>query len=142
MANQRCDTGLEAVEMLIRPFQLEAAVQSAHCHRLFTGQTPWQGIAALYQQINKFYPTEGAGVAGAVALAEAGDVAAGLQQLDAMNLDIVKSFQPWWVARGYLLSKLDKQSLNAADAAYQTAIGLTTQQKIRDYLESVRAGLN
>ena len=124
------------------PFQLEAAVQSAHCHRLFTGQTPWQGIAAVYQQINKFYPTEGACVAGAVALAEAGDVAAGLQQLDAMNLDIVKSFQPWWVARGYLLSKLDKQSLNAADAAYQTAIGLTTQQKIRDYLESVRAGLN
>ena len=124
------------------PFQLEAAVQSAHCHRLFTGQTPWQGIAAVYQQINKFYPTEGAGVAGAVALAEAGDVAAGLQQLDAMNRDVVKSFQPWWVARGYLLSKLDKQSLNAADAAYQTAIGLSTQQKIRDYLESVRAGLN
>ena len=124
------------------PFQLEAAVQSAHCHRLFTGQTPWQGIAAVYQQINKFYPTEGACVAGAVALAEAGDVAAGLQQLDAMNRDIVKSFQPWWVARGYLLSKLDKQSLNAGDAAYQTAIGLTTQQKIRDYLESVRAGLN
>ena len=100
MANQRCDTGLEAVEMLIRPFQLEAAVQSAHCHRLFTGQTPWQGIAALYQQINKFYPTEGAGVAGAVALAEAGDVAAGLQQLDAMNRGTVKVFNPggWRVA--------------------------------------------
>lgn len=124
------------------PFQLEAAVQSAHCHRLFTGQTPWQGIADLYRQINMFYPTEGACVAGAVALAEAGDVAAGLQQLDTMNRDTVKSFQPWWVARGYLLSKLDKQSPNAADAVYQTAIGLTTQQKIRDYLESVRAGLN
>jgi RNA polymerase sigma-70 factor, ECF subfamily len=99
-------------------------------------------IDDLYRQINMFYPTEGACVAGAVALAEAGDVAAGLQQLDTMNRDTVKSFQPWWVARGYLLSKLDKQSLSAADAAYQTAIGLTTQQKIRDYLESVRAGLN
>jgi RNA polymerase sigma-70 factor, ECF subfamily len=123
------------------PFQLEAAVQSAHCHRLFTGQTPWQGISALYQQINKFYPTEGACVAGAVALAEAGDVAAGLKQLDSMNRDTVKSFQPWWVARGHLLSMQGTTAASEADAAYQTAIGLTTQQKIRDYLESVRASL-
>ena len=124
------------------PFQLEAAVQSAHCHRLFTGQTPWQGIAALYRQINTSYPTEGACVAGAVALGEAGDVAAGLKQLDAMNRDTVKSFQPWWVARGYLLSKQGSGAAAEADAAYQTAIGLATQQKIRDYLESVRAELN
>jgi RNA polymerase sigma-70 factor, ECF subfamily len=123
------------------PFQLEAAVQSAHCHRLFTGQTPWQGIAALYQQINMFYPTEGACVAGAVALAEAGDVAAGLKQLDAMNRDTVKNFQPWWVARGCLLSKQGKGAVREADAAYQTAIGLTIQKKIREYLEGVRVTL-
>jgi RNA polymerase sigma-70 factor, ECF subfamily len=124
------------------PFQLEAAVQSAHCHRLFTGQTPWQGIAALYQQINNFYPTQGACVAGAVALAEAGDVAAGINQLDAMDPQTVKAFQPWWVARAYLLSKQGSQALRDADAAYRTAIGLTTQQKTRDYLESVRVGLD
>jgi RNA polymerase sigma-70 factor (ECF subfamily) len=123
------------------PFQLEAAVQSAHCHRLFTGHTPWQGIAALYQQINTHYPTQGACVAGAVALAEAGDVAAGLQLLNAMDSDTVKSFQPWWVARGYLLSKQGGKAHSDADAAYRTAIGLTTQQKTRDYLESVRARL-
>jgi RNA polymerase sigma-70 factor, ECF subfamily len=123
------------------PFQLEAAVQSAHCQRLFTGQIPWPGISSLYQQINMFYPTEGACVAGAVALAEAGDVAAGLKQLDSMNRDTVKSFQPWWVARGHLLSMQGTTAASEADAAYQTAIGLTTQQKIRDYLESVRASL-
>jgi RNA polymerase sigma-70 factor, ECF subfamily len=121
---------------------LEAAVQSAHCHRLFTGQTPWQGIAVLYQQINSHYPTQGACVAGAVAQAEAGDVAAGLRQLDAMNQEAVKSFQPWWVARGYLLSKQGHTARQESDAAYQTAIGLSTQQKIRDYLESIRAALN
>jgi RNA polymerase sigma-70 factor, ECF subfamily len=123
------------------PFQLEAAVQSAHCQRLFTGQIPWPGISSLYQQIKMFYPTEGACVAGAVALAEAGDVAAGLKQLDSMNRDTVKSFQPWWVARGHLLSMQGTTAASEADAAYQTAIGLTTQQKIRDYLESVRASL-
>lgn len=60
------------------PFQLEAAVQSAHCHRLFTGSTPRRGIAKLYAQINRHFPTLGAHVAGAVATAEAGDAQAGL----------------------------------------------------------------
>jgi predicted RNA polymerase sigma factor len=59
-----------------------------------------------------------------------------------MNRDTVKSFQPWWVARGHLLSKQGKSATSEADAAYQTAIGLTTRQEIRDYLESVRAKLN
>ena len=80
-------------------------------------------------------------MAGAVALAEAGDVAAGLKQLDAMNRDTVKSFQPWWVARGYLLSKQGTSAASEADAAYQTAIGMTTQKKIRNYLEGVRLAL-
>jgi RNA polymerase sigma-70 factor, ECF subfamily len=123
------------------PFQMEAAVQSAHCHRLLAGQTPWHGIAALYQQINTFYPTQGACVARAVALAEAGDIAAGLSQLDAMNAAQVQSFQPWWVARAYLLAKLGPEFLNQADTAYRTAIGLSTQQKIRDYLENARIKL-
>ncbi len=123
------------------PFQLEAAVQSAHCHRLFTGQTPWQGIAALYQQINTFYPTQGACVAGAVALAEAGDLEGGFTQLDAMDAAAVKTFQPWWVARAYLLAKGAPSARELADAAYRTAIGLSTQQKIKDYLGRVRCDL-
>ena len=123
------------------PFQLEAAVQSAHCHRLFTGQTPWRGIAALYQQINTFYPTQGACVAGAVALAEAGDLAGGLRQLEAMDAGLVKNFQPWWVARAWLLARGGQPTRDLADAAYRTAIGLSTQQKIKDYLERVRAEL-
>lgn len=123
------------------PFQLEAAVQSAHCHRLFTGTTPWQGIATLYQQINAHFPTQGAQVAGAVALAETGQVAAGLQQLDAMDSRVTGNFQPWWVARGYLLSKLGPAAHAQADAAYRNAIGLTSQQTIKDYLERNRAAL-
>lgn len=70
-------------------------MQSVHCRRLFTRQATWQGIAARYQQIKAFCPIEGACVAGAVALAEAGDVAAGLKQLNEMNAQTVKGFQPW-----------------------------------------------
>jgi predicted RNA polymerase sigma factor len=45
------------------------------------------------------------------------------------------------VARAYLLGKLGPELLNQADAAYRTAIGLSTQQKIRDYLEGARIKL-
>ncbi len=121
------------------PFQLEAAVQSAHCQRLHGGATPWAGIAALYADINAYFPTQGSRVAGAVATAEAGDVAGGLLQLDAMDAAVVRSYQPWWVARAYLLSKSEAPQQRAgADAAYAVAIGLTSQQRLREYLESQR----
>jgi RNA polymerase sigma-70 factor (ECF subfamily) len=123
------------------PFQLEAAVQSAHCHRLFTGTTPWQAIATLYRQINMHFPTQGSLVAGAVALGEAGNIAAGLEQLAAMDKTRVRSFQPWWVARAHLLTLQGAEAIAEADTAYQTAIGLTSQQKIRNHLEHVRRDL-
>lgn len=121
------------------PFQLEAAVQSAHCQRLNGGATPWAGIAALYADINAYFPTQGSRVAGAVAMAEAGDVAAGLRELDRMDPAVVRSYQPWWVARAHLLSKSADPSHRAeADGAYAVAIGLTSQQRLREYLEARR----
>ena len=121
------------------PFQLEAAVQSAHCQRLFTGSTPWQGIAGLYAQINHHYPTLGAQVAGAVATAEAGDAQAGLDQLDALASPRTRGFQPWWVARAHLLTLLGRAD-DAADA-YDTAIGLCTQERLRAFLQARRRAL-
>ncbi len=123
------------------PFQLEAAVQSAHCHRLFTGETPWEGIAQLYRQINAHFPTHGSLVAGAIASGEAGDVAGALHQLDQMDPAITRNFQPWWVAKGYLLSLAGGSSQPMADAAYRTAIGLTVDQRLKRHLESVRLAL-
>ena len=123
------------------PFQLEAAIQSAHCHRLFTGTTPWNGIAALYAQINSYFPTHGSLVAGAVAIGEAGDVQAGLRQLEEMDKSQVKSFQPWWVAKAYLLSLSHPLDLDAADQAFQIAIGLTTQSRLKAHLRFMREGL-
>jgi RNA polymerase sigma-70 factor (ECF subfamily) len=123
------------------PFQLEAAVQSAHCHRLFTGQTPWAGIAHLYQQINSHFPTQGSLVAGAIAQAEAGNIAEGLRQLDQMDPGLMRTYQPWWVARGHLLSLLrpaGPASQSEVDHAYQTAIGMTSHPRLKRHLESVR----
>jgi RNA polymerase sigma-70 factor (ECF subfamily) len=123
------------------PFQLEAAVQSAHCHRLFTGETPWQAIAHLYQQINQYFPTHGSLVAGAIALGEAGEVRNALRQLEQMDPAETKNFQPWWVAKGYLLSIDENSSKQLIDHAYQTAIGMTVDQRLKNHLESVRRSL-
>lgn len=123
------------------PFQMEAAVQSAHCNRLFTGQTPWKGIAELYGQINTHFPTQGSLVAGAVALGESGDLPGGLQQLDQMDPKITRTFQPWWVARAYLLGQSGAPLRQLADQAYQTAIGLTTQTEVKRHLERMRQKL-
>jgi RNA polymerase sigma-70 factor (ECF subfamily) len=123
------------------PYQMEAAVQSAHCHRLFTGTTPWAGIAELYRQINAHFSTQGSLVAGAVATAEGVDVAAGMRQLDAMNSAVTKTFQPWWVAKAYLLSRQGPKHAAQAAAAYQTAIGLTSQHALRAHLQRLRQAL-
>lgn len=120
------------------PFQMEAAVQSAHCHRLFTGETPWQGINQLYQQINANFPTHGSLVAGAIAMGECGDVVNALRQLEAMDPAVTRNYQPWWVAKGYLLGLDTNSPRQLMDVAYQTAIGMTVDHRLRKHLESVR----
>jgi RNA polymerase sigma-70 factor, ECF subfamily len=119
------------------PFQLEAAIQSAHCQRLFTGKTPWAAIAQLYETLNRYYPSVGSLVAGAVAMGESGNPSAGLAQLDALDLATRHSFQAWWVARAHLLWILDEVAGVSADEirlAYVKAIGLTVDARLRDYL--------
>lgn len=113
-------------------FQLEAAIQSAHCQRAFTGAVPWEGIAALYAQLAKLAPTIGALVGQAVAVGEAQGPAAGLALLAGMDDAAIAGYQPWWVARGYLLAQQGERA--QAHACYQRAIGLTEQPAMRDYL--------
>jgi RNA polymerase sigma-70 factor (ECF subfamily) len=115
------------------PFQLEAAIQAAHCHRAFTGRIPWQGIARLYDQLVQMAPTTGAQVSRAVALAEAGSVPDGLAALNTLAAPAVASYQPYWVARAHLLA-LGGQFAEAR-ACYQKALGLTTLRAVRSFLQ-------
>ncbi len=121
------------------PFQLEAAVQSAHCHRMFLGSTPWNAIVQLYTAINQHFPTEGSRVAGAVALAEAGQLEQGLEQLEKMDTALTCNFQPWWVAYAHLLGMAGR--IREAKLAYDTALGLTSQPSLRAHLEAKRDAL-
>jgi RNA polymerase sigma-70 factor, ECF subfamily len=129
----------------VGPFQLEAAIQSAHCQRLFTGETPWTAIAQLYETLNRHHPSAGSLVAGAVALGECGNPSAGLAQLDAVDHALRHSFQAWWVARAHLFWLQDK-GVGACTAeirqACEKAMDLTIDPRLKAHLASKLAQLS
>ncbi len=116
------------------PFQIEAAIQSAHCDRRATGATPWPGIVALYERLLAMAPSLGAEVARAAACAHAGDVARAGALLAALHSPRLASYQPYWVARGHVAGLLGQVA--AARQALQRAIGLTSAPAVRAHLQT------
>ena len=116
------------------PFQLEAAIQSAHCQRLYTGTVPWPSIALLYQQLLHIAPTLGARVGHAVALGESKGPKAALAALQGVaDHPEAAACAPYWAARAHWLAQ--QGSTLAAIADYRTAQRLHTGQAEREYLQ-------
>ncbi len=114
------------------PFQLEAAIQSAHCQRAFGEPVPKHAIAQLYDSLVRIAPTIGALVGQAVAHGEARTPLDALQLLGNIDEQSVLGYQPYWVAKGYLLAQA-MEPLTARQC-YEKAIGLTTTPAVRAYL--------
>ena len=114
------------------PYQIEAAIQSAHCARRLGAQVPADALVALYDGLLALRPNTGARVSRACAVAEARGPAAGLHELDAMAAAEVASYQPFWAARAHLLGR----SGQAAEArlAYARAGGLSASPAVRAWL--------
>ena len=115
------------------PFQIEAAIHSAHAQRRATGQTPWRAIAQLYGVLVQHHPSLGGRTGHAVALAEAGDPAAALAVLDRLSLDAVAAYAPYWVARAHVLRLAGAPGRGEA---LQRAMGLTDDPRLREFLAS------
>lgn len=115
-------------------FQWEAAIQSAHCQRMYGGSTPWPAVAALYGRLVEVHGTVGAAIGHAVATAEAGAPEAAIRMLDALPPDAVKSHQPYWAARAHLERRMGRD--DAAREAAMRAMGLTRDARVRGYLQS------
>jgi RNA polymerase sigma-70 factor (ECF subfamily) len=113
------------------PFQIEAAIQSAHAQRRATGQTPWAGITQLYALLVAHHPSLGARVGQAVAQAEAGDPSTALATLDALPAAAVQAYPAYWVARAHVLQRAGAPG---HEAALQRAIGLTEDPRLREFL--------
>ncbi len=128
-----------AMGMLGR-YQLEAAVQSAHAVRRLTGRTDWAAIARLYAALSALTDSPVVAINHAIAIAEAVGPQEGLADLDALTLDNgLADYQPYWAARAELLARTG--AANAADMAYQRAIGLASDPAVRDYLQRRRSDL-
>jgi RNA polymerase sigma-70 factor (ECF subfamily) len=114
-------------------FQLEAAIQSVHAQRAWTGRTEWEGIALLYEGLVGIAPTIGAIVGRAAAIAEARGAETGMALLDEIPAESVKSYQPYWALSAYLFKRMKR--FEKARAAYSRAIGLCMDPSIRAFLE-------
>jgi RNA polymerase sigma-70 factor, ECF subfamily len=120
-------------------FQLEAAVQSAHAARRFSGRTNWAAIVELYDALLALTGSVVVAINRAVALAAHLDgprgAAEGLAALDALKADVqLGAYQPYWAARAALLARTG--SAQAAAEAYRRAIGLESDPAVRRFLQA------
>jgi RNA polymerase sigma-70 factor, ECF subfamily len=114
-------------------FQLEAAIQSAHVARAFGGTTQWRIVVGFYEQLLQLAPTVGAELGYAAALTEAtGDPQQGLAIIDDIDPERVVSHQSYWAVRAHLLARAHRAS--EAKAAFERAVGLTSEPTVRTYL--------
>ena len=121
-------------------YQLEAAVQSAHAMRRRTGAIDWPAIEHLYDALCELTGSPVAALNRAVALAETRGPTAGLAVLDALASDArLAEYQPYWAARAGLLARMG--DTQAADRAYERAIGLESDPAVRRFLLARRAAI-
>jgi RNA polymerase sigma factor (sigma-70 family) len=113
-------------------YQLEAAIQSVHANRAVSGCIDWAEIALLYEGLVQIAPRIGSLVGRAVALAQAGQPAAGLAALEEIPAGRVANYQPYWAARGHLLQLLNQR--DEAQKAFTRAASLTNDPALREYL--------
>jgi RNA polymerase sigma-70 factor (ECF subfamily) len=113
-------------------FQLEAAIQSVHASRAWTGHTDWEAIALLYEGLVRLAPTIGGLIGRAAAIAEARGAEHGWALLQAIPAEAVAGYQPYWALAAHLLKRLGRAA-EAADA-YERAIGLCEDAAMRDFL--------
>ncbi len=122
-------------------YQLEAAVQSAHVVRRRTGHSDWAAIERIYDVLLEMTGSPVVAINRAIAMAETRGPAVGLAALDALADDRrLAEYQPYWAARAGLLARTG--DAEAADGAYERAIGLEVDPAVRRFLQRRRAKLH
>jgi predicted RNA polymerase sigma factor len=117
------------------PFQLKAAIAALHAA---PGGPDWPQIAALYAGLHRYEPTPVIRLNHAVAVAEAGDLAAALASLSALA-EPLADYQPFHAAHADLLARNGQST--AAVEAYGRAIALAASPSDGAFLASRRARL-
>ena len=118
------------------PYQLQAAIAAVHSDAVSAADTDWVQILANYDHLLALSPSPVVALNRAVAMAEVSGPAAGLAEVDELDLD---GFHLFHATRADLLVRLDRPA-EAADA-YDRALALVANDAERRFLEERRAGL-
>ncbi|RZL35158.1 MAG: RNA polymerase subunit sigma-70 [Rubrivivax sp.] len=122
-------------------FQIEAAIESAHCARRLDGATDWLALLRLHEALLLQAPSLGAQVATVACLAEVRGAAAALDRLEALTRtdpERWRRFQNAWATRADLLHRLDRWP--EAKQAYEKAASLTVDAALRAHLRRRQEG--
>ncbi|MDR0488683.1 MAG: hypothetical protein LBG99_04665 [Propionibacteriaceae bacterium] len=120
-------------------FQLEAAIQSAHCERGRTGTTNWDAVEKLYAGLVGLSPILGAQISYGAVVMNNGRPEEALRYVESLDNEAVQRFQPYWVLRGHLFTRLGKAP--QAEESFTKAISLTTDPASRTHLETLLVNL-
>lgn len=137
------DSQIEMAERLLRDanaggpsgrYQIEAAIQSAHTARRLHGANSWPSIVALYDHLLNLTSSPVVALNRAAALAETDGPEAALPTIEQLATDRrMADYQPYWATRGHLFARAGRK--DEAHEALSVAIGLSTDQAVREYLQ-------
>jgi RNA polymerase sigma-70 factor (ECF subfamily) len=111
------------------PYQIQAAIAAVHSDAPTAADTDWSQILALYDQLAAVVPTAVVALNRAVAVAEVHGPAAGLAEVDLLDLP---TYHLHFATRADLLARLGHT--DEARAAYGRALELATNEAERTFL--------
>jgi predicted RNA polymerase sigma factor len=124
----------------VGPYQLEAALQSAHVHRCRSGVANWDAVLQLYDALLALAGSPVVAINRALALAELQGADAALEALAVVADDgRITGYQPYWAARAELLARAGAR--DASGEAYEVAIGLERDPAVRRFLQERQSRL-
>jgi RNA polymerase sigma-70 factor (ECF subfamily) len=121
-------------------YQIEAAIQSAHIARRISDRDTRPQVLALYDHLLALTGSPVVALNRAAAQAAVDGPVVALDALDEIARDPrMLRYQPYWALRGHLLA----DALRTAEAyeAFTLALGLSTDDTVRRFLEAKRAAL-
>jgi predicted RNA polymerase sigma factor len=115
------------------PYALQAAIAACHARARTADATDWQRIAGQYAELSQVMPSPVVELNRAVAIAMAGDPAAGLALVDGIGgHPTMREYPHWAGARADLLARLGRR--DEARAEFERAAALTKNARDRDVL--------
>ena len=111
------------------PYQVQAAIAAVHSDAPAAADTDWAQIVQLYDHLMQISPSPVAALNRAVAVAEIDGPQAGLDLVDALDLD---TFALFHAIRADLLRRAGRTA--EAAQAYERAIALTENEVEREFL--------